>query len=743
MDRLSAAVSLTLLAAFASAQEAPSVLGFNAADAAKEKALEKTFDASLDKNNPKAWLKRLSAKPHQVGSAYGLENAKFMLSLFQSWGFDAQIEEFQVLFPTPKERVLELQGKTPFTAKLMEPEVSEDSTSKPSEETLPPYNAYSADGDVTGKLIYVNYGMPKDYALLETKGIEVKGKIVIARYGGGWRGLKPKLAASHGAIGCLIYSDPRDDGYYQGDVYPNGPFRNENGVQRGSVMDMPIQSGDPLTSGIGAVKGAPRLKQSEAKVLMKIPVIAISYGDALPFLKDLKGEWVPDAWRGALPITYHFGPSENQVHLKLAFNWTMANARDVVAKLPGAELPDEWVIRGNHHDGWVTGAQDPLSGTVSLLEEARCIGELAKTGWRPKRTMIYCCWDGEEPGLLGSTEWVETHEDDLRSKGVIYINSDENGRGFLGMEGSHSLEAFINEVARDVPDPEKKMSVWSRLRDREIVNAPADKRAKLKGQKDLEIGALGSGSDFSPFLQHVGVSALNLGFGGENPGGIYHSAYDSFDWYTRFDDGTFDYSQALCKTAGHAMLRMANADVLPFEFGHLSSRIGDYVKELIALTETMRAETEAQNGFIADGSMDATFDPKKTNVLPKPKEAVPFLNFAPLQNAMAKLEAATKEYSDAFAKSPRSGAKGKLDQALMETERAMLTKEGLPGRPWYRHMVYAPGLNTGYGVKTLPGVREAIEERQWKVAEQQIPILATVLEKLADAIKVAAKELGS
>ena len=733
VPKLTALLVVSAVSALGVAQD-HKMIGFSPTDATKESQLESQFDGKLDRNNPKTWLKRLSAKPHHVGSPYGLENAQFMLGLFKSWGYDAQIEEFQVLFPSPKERVLELKGAHPFKAKLKEPAVPGDPTSGGAG-GLPPYNAYSADGDVTARLMYVNYGMPADYETLAAQGIDVKGKIVISRYGGGWRGLKPKLAYEHGAIGCIIYSDPRDDGYYQGDVYPKGPYRNENGVQRGSVMDMPIRPGDPLTPGIGATKDATRLQRDQAETLMKIPVTAISYGDALPLLKSLTGDTVPDGWRGGLPITYHYGPSDADVHLKLKFNWDMVSARDVVAKLPGKDYPDEWVIRGNHHDGWVTGAEDPLSGAVSLLEQARCVGELAKTGWRPSRTMVFCLWDGEEPALLGSTEWVETHFAELGAKGVAYINTDSTGRGYLGMSGSHSLESFINEVARGVEDPETHKTVLERAKDRMLVGGQTP-------PSDIEIGALGSGSDFTPFLQHTGIAALDLGFGGEGGGGIYHSAYDTFDWYTRFDDGTFDYSIALAKVAGHAMLRLANADVLPLQFGHLSDRIGGYVDEFSKMTDKMRTDTERQNKLIEDGTWAATMDPHEHTIMPKVKPAVPFINFAPLQNACAKLAAAAKAYDAALAAADPSLDHGRSDAALMATERAMLSDAGLPGRPWFKNAVYAPGLYTGYGVKTLPGVREAIDQRDWKLAEAQVPVVAGVIEKLAAAIDAARAKLG-
>ncbi|HRH46605.1 MAG TPA: M28 family metallopeptidase, partial [Pyrinomonadaceae bacterium] len=559
-------------------QPEKTLLGFSADNSAKQKDLEAKFDASLKRENLQVWLKRLSARPHHVGSPYGKENAEFMLSLFKSWGFDAEIERFDVLFPTPKVRLLEMTAPEKFTAKLAETALKEDATSGQKAEQLPTYNAYSIDGDVSGDLVYVNYGTPADYEELEKRGISVKGKLVISRYGGSWRGIKPKVAAEHGAIGCLIYSDPRDDGYFQGDVYPKGAYRNENGAQRGSVADMPLFPGDPLTPNVGATKDAKRLDRKSAPTLTKIPVMPISYGDALPLLRNLKGMVAPAAWRGALPITYHLGGVNSvKVHFKLEFNWDIKPAYDVIAKIKGSELPDEWIIRGNHHDAWVNGADDPLSGMVSLLEEARGIGELAKTGWKPKRTIIYCAWDAEEPGLLGSTEWVETHAEELKNKAAVYINTDSSGRGFLGMSGSHTLEKFINEVGKSVSDPQTKLNVWERTRANQLVNGNPANRNEIMNRADLRIGALGSGSDYTPFLQHLGIASLNIGFGGEDGGGSYHSVYDSYDHFTRFVDPNFNYGLALSKVCGHTTLRLANADVLPFEFTNFADTVGIYV----------------------------------------------------------------------------------------------------------------------------------------------------------------------
>jgi N-acetylated-alpha-linked acidic dipeptidase len=706
--------------------------------------LEASFAKNLDKDEMRAWLKRLSAKPHAIGSPYQKENAEFILGLYKSWGVDAHIEEYQVLFPTPKERRLEMIAPEKFTAKIFEPRLKEDSTSGVTEDQLPPYNAYSPDGDVTGELVYVNYGVPADYEILEANGVDVKGKIVIARYGGAWRGIKPKVAAEHGAIGCLIYSDPKDDGYAQGDVYPKGAWRNENGVQRGSIADMPIYPGDPLTPGYGSVPGAKRLEIKDAATIAKIPTMPISYSDALPLLRNLGGPVAPDAWRGALPITYHLGGGPAKVHLKLAFNWDTVTARDVIATFPGSDRADEWIMRGNHCDGWVTGADDPLSGQVSLLEEAKSLAMLMKTGWKPKRTIVYCTWDGEEPGLLGSTEYVETHEDELKRLGAVYLNTDSSSRGFFGAGGSQSLEKFITQLARDIKDPETGMSVLDRDRTRALVGGEGDAKKAAQSHADMPLEPLGSGSDFSPFLQHAGIASLDMGYGGEGGGGSYHSVYDSFDHYTRFIEPTFDYERTLALTVGTGILRLADADVLPLEFDALVGYIGKYADEIMHQADEMRTQTEERNKYITDGTLNATLDPTKPHVLPKPKDAVPYLNFAPLQNARVRLAASLKAY-DAVAGRATSldpARQAELDGLLIQTERALLTPEGLPGRPWYRHQIYAPGMYTGYGVKTLPAVREAVEQRKWAEAEAQVPVVAGVVNRLADALDQATRVLG-
>jgi N-acetylated-alpha-linked acidic dipeptidase len=726
--------------------QSQSILGFSNGNSAQERSLEKQFDSYLKPEHLDARMKKMSSRPHHVGSKFDKENAEFIASQFREWGYETEIERFDVLFPTPKTRVLELIKPAKFKARLEEPPVKGDATSTLISEMLPPYHAYSADGDVTGELVYVNYGVPKDYEVLEEKGIEVKGRIVIARYGGSWRGIKPKVAAEHGAIGCLIYSDPRDDGYFQGDVYPTGAYRNENGAQRGSVADMPLYAGDPLTPGVGSTKDAKRLSIKEARTIMKIPVLPISYGDALPLLRVLtNGPVAPEEWRGALPITYHVGPGPATVHLHLAFNWDLAPAYDVIAKLPGADRPDEWIIRGNHHDAWVFGADDPLSGTVALMEEARAVSELKKGGWNPKRTIVYTVWDAEEPCLLGSTEWVETHAELLSQKAAVYVNGDNNGRGFLAANGSHTLEKMVNEVARDVIDPEKKISVDARLRAARQIKGTPEEKKEARDRADLRIGALGSGSDYTPFLQHLGIASVDIRYTGEDGGGSYHSSYDSYDHYRRFGDPGFAYGIALAQTSGRVVLRLANADVLPLEFTDFADTIAKYIGEVKKLTTDERERTAEKNRWLKERTLEAVYDPTQPYHLPKPQEPVPSLDFSPLDNALSHLQESARKYQIAVNKTnaneqrPSPETLKNLDAILIKTERVMLTESGLPRRPWYKHQIYAPGFYTGYGVKTLPGVREAIEGRNWTEATEQIKVTAEAIERVVAEIERAVK----
>jgi N-acetylated-alpha-linked acidic dipeptidase len=733
----------------------PPLRGFSTANSNAERDWETKFKAIPDPANLRAFMQRMSARPHHVGSPYDKDNAEYLLAKMKEFGLDASIETFDVLFPTPKERVLEMVAPTKFTAKIEEPTVAVDPTSSQHAEQLPVYNAYSIDGDVTAPLVYVNYGIPDDYDTLDRMGISVKGAIVIAKYGRSWRGIKPKVAAEHGAVGCLIYSDPADDGYDVDDVFPNGPMRPKDGAQRGSVMDMPTYPGDPLTPGVGATKDAKRLALKDVTTLTKIPVMPISYADAQPMLAALEGRAVPGAWRGGLPITYHFGPGPARVHLKLAFNWDLKPLYDVIVKIPGSEYPDEWVIRGNHHDAWVNGAEDPLSGAAAEMEEARAYGLMLKQGWKPKRTIILCFWDGEEPGLLGSTEWAETHGDELTKKAVAYINSDGNGRGLLQIEGSHTLEKFLNGVAKDVEDPQTKLSAWKRLQLVRQMPGGGPGRgqggdAQDAGRQDLRIGALGSGSDYTAFLDHYGVPSVNLGFGGQDEGGIYHSIYDDFYWYTHFSDTDFTYGRALAQTAGMAVMRLADAEIIPFDFDDFTDTIRRYISEVETLATSKRTEITARNRAIDDGVYAAAQDPRKKMVVPAKETVPPFLSFAPLQNGMAALERVTQAYDKAFAQASENGASTlaranlrAVNTKLLAIERTLISDQGLPNRPWFRNMIYAPGFYTGYGVKTLPAVRESIEQKEWKQADEQIVRVGKVLENAGEAIQSAAAELTS
>jgi N-acetylated-alpha-linked acidic dipeptidase len=747
----SAGLAFLALRVLASASADPPLFGFTAQSARAEREWETRFRSLPLPDSLRSYMRQLSARPHHVGSPYDSANAEWIRARLASWGWDAKIEQFDVLFPTPKTRLVELVAPTRFKAKLEEPAVPGDPTSSQRSEQLPSYNAYSADGDVTGPLVYVNYGVPADYERLERLGISVKGAIVIARYGGSWRGIKPKVAAQHGAIGCLIYSDPKDDGYWVSDVYPQGASRPKDGVQRGSVVDMPMYPGDPLTPGVASLPGAKRLAVADAPTLMKIPVLPISYADAQPLLAALGGPVAPAEWRGALPLTYHVGTGPARVHLVVKSDWKTRPVRDVIARLPGATAPDEWVVRGNHMDAWVNGAIDPISGQISLLEEARALGDLVKQGWKPRRTIIYAAWDGEEPGLIGSTEWVEAHADDLDRHAVAYLNTDSSIRGFLGLGGSHTLEAFINAVARDIIDPETGMSIWKRAQLKQIGKGTNDERNEARTRRDLRIDALGSGSDFTPFLQHAGIASLNLSFGDDasSSAGVYHSAYDDFAWATRFGDTSFVYGRALSQTVGTAVMRLASAEVVPYEFAGLSDNVGKYVGELKKLLADRQDQAKERNRELSESVFVALASPENPEKPPATAEMPPFLNFAPLDNGVAALDQSARRYDGLLARWAARGEQASAaDQSLaavnaklVRTERALTLPDGLPGRPWFRHQVYAPGFSTGYGVKTLPGVREAIEQSRWPEADQQIVRLGAVFSAEARAIDEASAAL--
>ena len=664
------------------------------------KALESNFDALIRPDDLRDWMKLLAAQPNHVSSPHDKANADQILSWFKEWGWDARIETFWVLYPKPVSQTLEMVAPQKFSATLQEPPIPGDSSATATDPALPDYVDYQHDGDVSAGLVYVNYGMQDDYKTLQRLGVSVKGKIVIARYGSGWRGLKPKLAYDHGAIGCIIYSDPAQDGYSIDDTYPSGPMRPPHGVQRGSVLDMGLYPGDPLTPGIGATKDAKRIKASDAPTIMKIPTLPISYADAQIFLAALTGPVAPPNWRGALPITYHVGPGAAVMHLAVKSDWQLRPIYDVIAIMKGSTYPDQWIIRGNHHDGWVFGATDPLSGQVALLAEAKAFGGLAKQGWRPKRSIVYTSWDAEEPMLLGSTEWAEEHASELKKKAVLYLNSDSNERGFLGVGGSHDLQHLANQVAADVIDPETGVSIGQRLRARMRVAALAPgatevvrSAAKIAADpdKDFPIAALGSGSDFSAFLDHLGVPALDIGFYDEgHGGGVYHSRYDTFEHHSRFVDPGFVYDALLAKTAGRVVMRAADSDLPVQNASAFASAVSDYLDQVKKLADDEREEADAQASMLRDRAFQLSADPTKSSGLPTALDRVPHLEFAVLEDAVANLKRSAKAYDDAVKKNAATLSADALAQVqtlMLDIDQTLAPDVGLPGRSWYKNLI--------------------------------------------------------
>jgi N-acetylated-alpha-linked acidic dipeptidase len=692
-----AGAALVVVAAFGYPPETGSLRGFDVAAQVAELQWEGQARAIPEALRIRNAVEKLSGQPHLAGTPQSKQTAEYILAQLRDYGLEAHIETYEAMLPQPKSRVLEMAAPVVFRARLEEPAIAGDKSSADAG-MAPGFNAFSGDGDVTAPLVYVNYGVPADYETLKDRGIDVKGKIVIARYGGSWRGIKPKVAYEHGAVGCILYSDPREDGYFQGDVYPKGAWRPADGVQRGSVLDMVLYPGDPLSPGWASEPGSKRLQVSEAATPMKIPVLPISAADAQPLLANLDGPVAPESWRGALPITYHVGRNATKVHLKVTMDNATRPLYDVIATIPGSEFPDQWVMFGNHHDAWVHGASDPLSGACAQMETARALAELTRSGWKPGRTVKIAFWDGEEYGLMGSTEYMEKHAGELSRKLVAYLNSDSNGKGRLSIEGSHTLEAFAQEVTRDVADPDSGKPLLE---------------AYAGASREFHIGPLGSGSDYTPFLQHLGVAALNLKFESEDAG-VYHSRYDDFNWYTHFSDKTFVHGQALAQLTATFVMRLADAPLLPFEFGRLAAAVSGYADEIERL------------------------------MTPKAK-----VDLAPLRAELSRLERSganlERAYSAAIAKGAGERPAVKLaaiNRILYQSERTLTPEPGLPGRPWFRHRIYAPGLYTGYAVKTLPGIREAVELNQPQEGAQQAAEVAQVLQTLCGQLEQAVKLLG-
>ena len=667
-------IALLLLAAASGAWcAAPpaSLRGFSGGTAEPQRQLEQRARGVPKAANIREYVRRMSAAPHEAGTPASRAVAGYAAGLMRGWGLDTRIEEFEALIPRPVSSAVEMTAPVAFRATLTEPAIPEDPDSG-APGALPLFNAYSADGDVTAPLVYVNYGIAEDYEYLAKHGIDVKGKVVVARYGASWRGVKPKLAHEHGALGCVIYSDPREDGYFQGDMFPKGPYRPLGGAQRGSTLEMALYPGDPLSPGWASEKGSRRLRIEEAGTFQQIPVLPVSARDGASLLAQLGGPVAPPEWRGALPLTYHIGPGPARVRLMVKSERKSRPLADVVVRIPGSVYPDEWVLYGNHHDAWVLGAGDPGSGAAVVLETARSLAELLAKGWKPKRTIVLALWDGEEYGLLGSTEWVEKHAEELDRKAVAYLNTDMYGRGTFGAGGSPSLQKFFEEVARDIVDPESGKSVLGR-------------------QPDL-MGAPGSGSDYASFVHHVGVPVINAGFGGPGLGGTYHSIYDSFAWYSRFGDPGFTYGVPMTQMMTTGLLRLSEAPVLPFEFETVGRAVEQYAAEIEKL---------------AGRELD--------------------LNDVRAQaRAMRK---AARAYESRLAKADRLPPErlAEANALLIRTERALVAPKGLPGRDWYRNRLYAPGAYTGYAAKTLPGIREAAEAGRWQQAREEMSILMELL----------------
>ncbi len=674
-----------------------SIRGFDPASQSREIAWEQQARAIPDPARIGEFIKHFSNQPHLAGTPQSKQTAEGILAQLREYGLDAHIEQFEALLPTPKVRVLEITAPVKLRLKLEEPAIPGDPNSKDAG-MVPPYNAYSGDGDVTAPLVYANYGLPKDYDVLTEAGIDVKGKIVIVRYAGSFRGTKVKVAQEHGALGCIIYSDPRDDGYFQGDAYPAGPYRPSQGVQRGSVLDLPLYPGDPLSPGWASEPGSKRLPIAEAQTIMKIPVLPISYADAQPLLANLTGPVAPEPWRGALPITYHLGPGSTSVHMNVVMDNATRPLYDVIARIPGSDFPDQWVLDGNHHDAWVHGASDPLSGAASLMETARTLAQMTHNGWKPKRTILLAFWDGEEFGLIGSTEWMEKHADELSQKLIAYLNADSTGKGHFNISGSHSLEAFMQEVTSDVNDP--------------ATGKPLAGALVSNRDHDFHIAALGSGSDYTPFLQHLGVASLDIRFASEDSG-VYHSDYDDFNWFSHFSDTSGVYGRALSEVHSTALMRFADSPVLPFEFGRFVSTVRRYTDEI--------------------------------DNLPNQKEKP---DLAPLRAEITRLQKAAADLNTAYTHAlPKLAVAAPeklaaLNGLLFRTERALALDPGLPGRPWYRHLIYAPGVYTGYAAKTLPGIREAVEAGKPDEAREQAQQVVRVLSALNEEITQAATILS-
>jgi N-acetylated-alpha-linked acidic dipeptidase len=699
------------------AQDAP-LDGFTADRAARHRGLEERFRAVPAPAQSREHLRRLTGEPHVAGTPEDYQTAVYVRDRLRAYGIAAELREYQVLLPTPRTpTVLELVAPRRERLPLREPPVAEDPSSR-SPKIVPLFNAYSASGDVSAPLVYANYGLPDDYEALRKLNVDVRGKIVIARYGRSFRGVKAKVAEEHGAVGLVIYSDPADDGYAQGDVYPHGPWRPEWSAQRGSVMYIFEYPGDPLTPGAPSIKGTPRLTREQATNLPRIPVQPISYGDARKLLAPLRGPVRPEGFQGALPFAYHVGGTQDvRVRLKTDMEFRQTTIWNVIGRIDGAQEPDRWVVLGNHRDAWTFGAVDPNSGSTAMLEVGRALGELLKTGWRPRRSIVFGSWDAEEHGLIGSTEWAEEFAAELRERAVAYVNMDAAVLGANFSAASvPSLWKLVRAAARDVRDPKSGKSVYQAWQEQSRGDAEAGAETAAA---EPRIGALGSGSDYTPFLQHLGVASIDMGFGGDY--GVYHSAYDSFHWMSKFGDPTFEYHATAARIWGTVALRLAEADALPFDYEDYASQIRDFVNE----TRFAAARRRMSDAFDLKALLDAARELGEEAARANSRR----------RELLEELHRTRHNATDAGPMLRAERRLRRLNDAALAAERALTDQRGLRGRPWYRHQIYAPGFYTGYAAQPLPDLRRAIDDRNTANAREAAERIAEAIRRAAQALK--------
>ena len=695
--------------------QATSLDGFTIAGAAAEVRREEQFRAVPDPKSAREHLRTLTAEPHVAGTKEDYDTAVYVRDQMRSYGLAAELKEYDVLLPYPKRpSVVEVIASRRERLNVKEAVLPEDPTSS-NPKIIPLFNGYSASGDVTAPLVYVNYGLPPDYEALKKAGVNVKGKIVLARYGNSFRGVKAKVAEENGAVGLIIYSDPADDGYMQGDVYPKGPWRPDSSAQRGSVQYLFEYPGDPLTPGRPSIPGVSRLKMEEATDLTKIPVQPISYGDARRLLEPLRGPLRPNGFQGGLPFAYHVGGTDDvRVHLKTEMDYQVRKIWNVIARIEGEQEKDRWIVMGNHRDAWTFGAVDPNSGTTAMLEAAHGFSQLLKNGWKPRRTIILCSWDGEEYGLIGSTEWAEEYAEELKQKAVAYLNMDAavSGPNF-GASSVPSLWKLIRAATRDVRDPKTGKSVYQQWQDRAHENRPEAEMTDAETGSDAKIaeariGALGSGSDYTPFLQHLGVPSLDMSFGGDY--GVYHSAYDSFHWMSSFGDPTFAYHVAAAQLWGTVALRLADADGLPFNYSDYGAQIREFFDQSVKTAKSRKLASAFSEREMNDAIDD-------------------FLR-----------EAARVEKSrDDLLNSERTSDEKlrRINDALIAAERALTDAQGLRGRSWYKHQIYAPGFYTGYAAQPLPDFRQALDDRNGTQAKQSLDRIVAAIRRATEVLRQA------